>query len=289
MYKVWDLNEIECIDYRVLDVKMSGLQVMKTYGADYALNATLYDVATGKVITFSEDENKGVGYLFSQKGIGIKGAKELQWTDYKTARADDKVRDFVGGSPTLVINNKISVDAGTTDSWILKSKSFRSFFGFSKDKLYLGTSDYANTINGLAEYCLNQGMQYAINLDGGGSCTFLELANGKVKHLVDRESRRNASWILVYLKGNKNAPHKSNDSTQPNTQPTTQTGSTGGNKMKTANYTDINIQVNKKNGEQKVLKGIVIDGVSYAPVRKYTEVIGDTLTYANGTVTVYEK
>lgn len=289
MYKVFDLSEIECIDYKVLDVKMNGSQVMKTYGADFALNATLYDVATGKVITFSEDENKGVGYVFSQLGIGIRGAKELVWTNYKTARADDNIRDFIGGSPTLVVNKKVSIDAGTTDSWILKSKSFRSFLGFSDKRVYLGTSDYANTISGLAEYCLNQGMQYAINLDGGGSCTFLEMSNGKVKHLVDRESRRNASWILVYLKGNKNAPHKEKDSTQPNTQPNTQTGSTGGNKMKTANYTDINIQVNKKDGEQKVIKGIVIDGVSYAPVRKYTEVVGDTLTYANGLVTVYEK
>lgn len=289
MYKVWDLSELECIDYKVLDVKMSGAQVIKAYGADFALNATLYDVATGKVITYSEDENKGIGYLFSQNGIGISGAKDLSWTNYKSARANDNIRDFIGGSPTLVVDGKINIDAGTTDSWILKSKSYRSFIGFNGTKLYLGASDYTNTISGLASYCKEQGMKYAINLDGGGSCTLLEMKNGKVKYHIDQESRRNASWILIYLKGNKNAPYKSFASTPTVTPPTQEKPSTGGNTMHTVQCKDIDIQINKKSGEKKRVKGIVIDGVSYAPVRAYAESLGDTVGYSNGLVTIDEK
>lgn len=272
MYKVFKQQDLEYVDYKVLDTKMSGAQVIKKYGADYALNATLYDVVSGKVITYSEDENKGVGYLFSKQGIGIKGDKSTIWTTYVQARKDDQVRDFIGGSPTLVVDGKVQVDAGTTDSWILRSKSYRSFLGIAGDKIYLGASDHTNTVEGLAEYCKAQGMTHAINLDGGGSCTLLEMKDGRVKYLVNQESRRNASWILVYLKGNKNAPNYKED-----------------NRVETKQVKHCKILRTSKEGHKKQLEGIIIDGVSYAPVRPLGELLGESVGFEGGVVTLREK
>lgn len=253
-----DLSKIEKIDYMILPKKMSGKAVFDKYKPDYLLNATLYDVSSGKVITYSEDENKTEGYLFSKKGIGIKDRTIPMWVDINKAKVDDSIRDFIGGSPTLVVDNKVSIDSGGTNSWILNSSSYRSFLGFNDSKLFLGASDSTNTINSLASYCKSKGMKYAINLDGGGSCTLIEkTSSGGMKYLVNRESRANASWILVYLKKKGSDPVVSDD-----------------RKV---------VKPQKILANNVPLEGIVIDGKSYAPIREF-EKVGAKVNYVDGIV-----
>lgn len=175
-------------------------QVFDKYKPDIILNGTLYDMASGKTITNTVDENVAHGYLFSKEGIGIKNRKELVWTTFDNAKKDNTIFDFLGGSPTLVKEGKKYVDAsGTVSDYVLKGTHLRSFLGFNKTHLFLCCSMSNNTIDSLASYCINtEKMEYAINLDGGGSCG-LGVKNGSSLKIISSSSRANANWVLVYL------------------------------------------------------------------------------------------
>lgn len=188
-YEKIKLSDIKKID--IINTKgMTAAEVYKKYKPDYILNGALYDVPTGTNITNLKDEGVTSGYLFSNHGIGIIGDNQVEW-----ANKNDKVRDFIAGSPILVVAGEKSIDWGNKYSSYVDGKHKRSVLGFNDGYLYLLTSDYDNTINGLADYCINQGMTHAINLDGGGSC---HLQKGP--EVIKKSTRANASWILVYLK-----------------------------------------------------------------------------------------
>ena len=250
-------SEIKKIDYIICDTKKSGKEIFEEYKPDYLINATLFDVTTGTVITYSKDGDNLEGYLFSKNGIGIKNNLPI-WTNYDVIKNDNSIVDFMGGSPTLVVNGQKVIDAGTTESWILNSSSYRSYIGFNDTHLYLGCTEQTQTIDSLATTCLNNGFKYAINLDGGGSCTLIQKdANGKAKILIDRESRKCPSWILVYLKE----------------QTTT-----------TESVTTTEIVYNNT----EFLNGVIINGSSYLKIREL-EKLGFTINFSNGTVYINKK
>ncbi len=251
------ISKIKKIDYIICDTKKNGKEIFEQYKPDYLINATLFDVSSGKVITYSKDGGNNQGYLFSKNGIGIKNNLPI-WTNYDIVKNDNEVTDFMGGSPTLVVNGKKVIDAGGTESWILNSASYRSYIGFNNTHLYLGCTEQTQTIDSLASTCLNIGCTYAINLDGGGSCTLIQKdKNGELKYLTNRENRKCASWILVYLKE----------------QTTTE-----------EQVTTTEILYNNKD----FLNGVIINGTSYLKVREL-EKIGFNVGSANGTVYINKK
>ena len=188
-YEKIPLSSIKKIDVIVTPKGMTASQVMKTYKPDFLLNGALYDMSGKQNITNVKDEGKKSGYLFSDYGIGITGDKDIKW-----CKKTDEVRDFIAGSPTLVVNGKVSIDWGNKHSSYIDGSHKRSVLGFNGTHLFLLASDYNNTIKGLAGYCVNHGMTYAINLDGGGSC---HLQKGS--RVFKKSTRANVSWILVYL------------------------------------------------------------------------------------------
>ena len=246
------LSKIKQIDYIICDEKQSGKEIFEQYKPDYLINATLFDMAAGTVITYSKDGDNTEGYLFSKNGIGFKLNRPI-WSNYDDAKKDNIITDFIGGSPTLVVNGEKTIDTGGTDSWILNSSSYRSYIGFNSNYLFLGCTEETQTIDSLANYCLNLGCTYAINLDGGGSCTLIQKdSNGNIKYLMNRESRKCASWILVYLKE----------------QTTSQ-----------EIVTTTGIVAN----DIQILDGIIINGTSYLKIREL-EKLGFKIGYSNGTV-----
>lgn len=226
-----ELEKIEKID--LINTKgMTANQVYNKYKPDFMINGALYDMATKTNIVNIEDENVKAGYLFSSQGIGINGFKHLLWTDYETAKKDSDIRDFIAGAPTLIKGGAVNVDWGNKHSNQVDGSKYRSCIGFNATHFFMVGSDNPNTLKGLAEYCIKQGMKYAINLDGGGSC-HLQQGTKKLKS----SSRANASWILVYLKK-------------------------GNAKEEEEMLEKVKVKVGIKEQE-----GFIKDGVTYVPVR----------------------
>lgn len=248
------LQDIEKIDF--INTKgMTANQVYAKYKPNFMINGALYDMATHKNIVNVEDENVKDGYLFSSQGIGINGLKYLLWTDYETAKKDNDIRDFIGGAPCLVKGGEVNIDWGNKRSSQVDGSKYRSCIGFNATHFFMVGSDHPNTLQGLAEYCINQGMKYAINLDGGGSC-HLQQGTRKLKS----SSRANASWILVYLKK--------------------------GNAKEEEKVESVKVKCNGKEQE-----GFIKDGVTYVPVRFVGENLSANVAWdgTNKTVTVTPK
>ena len=194
--QVISFNKIKKID--IVNVKggMTATQVMAKYKPDILMNLALYDMSNGENIVNMEDENKTSGYLFSNYGIGIKNNKELCWTNYSNAKANNDIRDFIGGAPTLVSNGKVNIDWGNKYSSYVNGKHKRTVFGFNDSNLILIVTDNEVTLKEIANIGLNNfGVKYMINCDGGGSC-HLQVGS----KIYAKSTRKNASWLLIYLK-----------------------------------------------------------------------------------------
>lgn len=159
------------------------------------INLALYDMSTKQNIVKMIDEFFESGYLFSERGIGITKDNKLIWTTLADAKADENVRDFVAGAPTLVIDGKVQIDWGNKVSTQIQGKHIRSAIGFNDEGLFMYVSDSAITLDTLAQEMLKYGCKYAINCDGGGS------SHLQTKDTIYKNSlRANPSWFLVYEK-----------------------------------------------------------------------------------------
>lgn len=194
MLKKIKFNDMQKIDI-LTTTNMTDNDIIKKYNPTYLINLALYDMSSGQNITWLEDENKKLGYLFSNRGLGITKDNQIIWCDKTKAYQDDNIRDYCSFSPILVENNKVNIDWGNKVSSYVNGDHYRSFLGINNDYLFIGVSDTTMTINELADYCLKQGMTFAGNNDGNGSMSLWE----KGKPLKD-SVRKNATWLLIWIK-----------------------------------------------------------------------------------------
>ena len=249
-------NSIEKIDY-VVDSRMNIDQVFAKYKPDYILNGCMYDMSSGATITNSIDEGKRHGVYFSRKGIGIVGGNKLVATTIDQALVNDSISDFIGGAPLLVWNSKVDIDDTGLKDYYMNATRLRSVFGMDGSNVYFYVPDSAKGFNTLAKECVNLGMTCAINLDGGGSTIMGKKVNGKLAYIGPHtEKRKNANWILIYLK-----------------KPKTEVSS-----VRTIKCQDVTVEVSENNNK-RTFDGVVIDGVTYAPVRKVFEGQGANVSY----------
>lgn len=188
-------DDVEKID--IINTKgMTAQEVKAKYNPDVFMNLALYDMGTGENITHLEDENVKSGYLFSEEGIGIQEEKTLIWCNKGMAFGDDSIRDFVSGSPVLVCKGKKVKDWGNKYSSYVDGSHTRCALGFNKEGIILIHKSTPCTLDTLADDAIRHAnATYLINCDGGGSCHLQD------KHTIyARSSRKNASWILIYLK-----------------------------------------------------------------------------------------
>lgn len=184
-------SKISKIDIVNIKGGLKATQVYNKYRPDYMINLALYDMATGINITHLKDEGVVSGYLFSDEGIGIKGDNEVVFC----TKNDKTVRDFVAGSPVLVKNSAKYIDWGNKKSEYVLGSHIRSSIGFNANEIILFNSDKKMDLNELSKALISDNCQFAINLDGGGSC---HLQKGS--KVYKKSTRANASWLLVYLK-----------------------------------------------------------------------------------------
>lgn len=189
-----NLSDIKKID--MINTKgMTGNKVLQQYNPDCLINLALYDMATKLNIVHMEDENVQTGYLFAENGIGIEDENKIMWIAKEVAYKNIKIRDFVAGAPTLVINGAKNISWGNKVSSQIQGKHNRTAIGFNNEQLILYTSDDSITLDTLANRMIAYGCKYAINCDGGGS-SYLQNQGNVLKYSY----RNNASWFLVYLK-----------------------------------------------------------------------------------------
>ena len=238
-----NLSDIKKIDFIVTN-GITAKQVYEKYKPDFIINGALYDVDSSTNITYCKDNGKSSGYLFSQEGLSI-DEDEIKWGTLNNA-----TNDFIGGSPCLVKNGKKFVYWGNKYSSYVDGTHKRSCIGFNKNKLFLFSSDGEMSIDKTVQTCLNLGMEYAINLDGGGSC---HLQRGKT--VIKGSSRANCSWILVYMKQKENEGEESMEK--------------------------VTVKCEGKESE-----GFLKDGTTYVPARFIADQLGATIVWDSETKTV---
>lgn len=263
MIKSIKLDDIERIDFYVApNNKRENInEVFNKFKPDFIINGNMYDMSSGATCADAIDEGilKGGGN-WSDKGIGIKNKKDLSWTTTSVARKDG-TRDFIGSAPTLVINGKEELDVKGLNKSFYNTSKIRSFIGFNKTHLFIGCSDSGVTCSSLAKTLIGSGVQYGLNLDGGGSSACGQMdSTGKLKLLnKPTETRRNANWILIYLK--------------PEAKPAPE------------GY--IKVAINDK---IELLEGHIKDGRTYIQIRDFGEKTDlYRLDYKNGTPMIYLK
>lgn len=112
----------------------------------------------GPVIAFDTDNN----YYYYQTAKDWKGKSTFESTTHATLAA------VISNSPGLVFNSSLVVSNNQLDSKQATVKSNRSGIGFKGDYAYLVVASGATVLD-LGHVMQSLGMEYAMNLDGGGS------------------------------------------------------------------------------------------------------------------------
>lgn len=162
---------------------MSAFQ--KQFKFDYSINGGLFWTdASVKWVRHSlnlliDEHKQNFEGVYSRFGLSTydDGTFKFDWYENRLP----KMKDMIGGSPTLIINGKKNID-GKLNSGLMNSRHPRSAIGMDANYLYLVTVDgrnnkaarYGMTINELTNFMLELGCTTALNFDGGGSTRMLE-------------------------------------------------------------------------------------------------------------------
>jgi hypothetical protein len=175
--------------FRVVKEPLTGAEVYAKYKPDALINGGLYDTDTGSMLTRIIADGNSYGYMFSEFGIGSDG-ENVSMCTYK-----DSVRYFTGGSPTLIREGQEFINWGNTYSAYVDGTHYRACIGLKGNEVILYVSDEVESLKTAIRGLLVEKVEFAINLDGGGSCYL------QYKDKIYRNStRKNASWILLWGK-----------------------------------------------------------------------------------------
>jgi len=171
----------------------------------FVLNGGLFAMNNGNSMSSMYDEGKKIvdGY-FSDFGLYVKNDGSFGFGNHKQIT---DIRDFIGASPTIIIDGKINIDLKglTKDKNFTDSRHPRTCIGMDDKYLYLVVVDgrqvgkVGMTVNELSNLGIKLGLKQFLNLDGGGSARLLGL-NGKVIN-SPTENRAVDNCIAFYVQG----------------------------------------------------------------------------------------
>ena len=198
-----NLTEIDRIQLVGGTVRRTAAQVFKMLQEkpDYLINAGMYDTKSG--LTVCDTIVDGVllnGGNYTDKGFA--------WDDNNlepdtTAAAKARgYKFFLGGSPSLIWDDKLNIDGKGFDKYFLNTaKSVRIGMGINDKELIICFPAAAKTLGTFAGIMAAAGCRYAVNLDGGGSTRVVKNVNGQLQRLsANKEDRANSTWLAIYLK-----------------------------------------------------------------------------------------
>lgn len=163
---------VDIIDVKSMTVK--GLWNTLKNKPKLLINGGLFDMKTGTDLNKMVDEykSKGVGY-YSKRGLKIAYDRSIDFGEYNGDR------DFLGGSPALLIDGKRETEYPHLDHGFINYKHPRIGIGATDSFIYVVIVNgrnkwrrwYGANINELTDIFIKLGCEDAINLDGGGSIT----------------------------------------------------------------------------------------------------------------------
>lgn len=172
---------------------------------DFMINGGLFDMASGTTLSTTVDNGHKLaeGY-FSNFGLWVSNDNMFGF-DYYNPQLD--LKDFIGGSPSLIIDNVVMLDSKGLDGSFLNKRHPRSAIGINSDNFYFVAIDGRRlwakgmTCTQLAQFMKDKlNCSYAINLDGGGSTRLGQNVDGKLKILnKPTENRSVDNFICCYL------------------------------------------------------------------------------------------
>lgn len=161
--------------------KYSVEKFAKEYNYNFVVNAGMFDMKTLRnvqdMIIAGKIDNGG---NYSDKGLAFCNNRSTGCIYASTtSKSNGKAVDFVGASPTLIIDGKRNVDMkGLTQSYF-NSVTKRVCYGCDDKNFYLMITMNNCNLEAMIQEGLNQGIETLINEDGGGSQS-LYLGNATV-------------------------------------------------------------------------------------------------------------
>ena len=189
--------EIDPTKIRKIDIPQLGTKTMgQWYAAQsdkpkYMINASLWDTkgSIGTIfINKKMTRNEGNGFGFGtvdNKTFKFAKPWDVKWTDYIT------------GYPALVWNGKATTYK--VDAYVQNAITKRAAVAEKDGKLLLITGDRM-TLNSFRKKLVNYGVDYAINLDGGGSARLM-IDGSAINKPTDNRKCKLA--IAVYMEKEK--------------------------------------------------------------------------------------
>lgn len=163
---------------------------------DVIMNGGMFIMKTGNTIFSLRDEGKNIAVDYNNTdGFGIIGNKQLE-----IGRINDGTayRDFIAAYPVLIKDKKA---ANTASCSAIDYKTRRSLVGWNKTNFYIITIEKPGMkFSEMQKMLLDMGLEYAANLDGGGSTC--KLVYGK-KVTTQAYNRPVDNVICVYLTASK--------------------------------------------------------------------------------------
>lgn len=254
------IDRIEMIEYKG---GCTPKKIQQLYGADIFINGVLFDNKTRKIITNTKTLNTGKqGYLFSESGMGVKNGRPI-WINKWDALKDDAVTGFIGSAPTLIVDGKINIDKKDITDSFYGTTTYRSGIGFNNKELILYSGGERRNFSNYAKFAESLGLDYFLNVDGGGSCCLWK--DGKQLN-KEYDGRLIPMWILIWIKkDNKKEEYM----------------------KKQQSITVIDGDIKRTLDTQSILD----EGTTYLPIRKLGEAIGYTVNYdsSTGVITLVKK
>lgn len=203
-YNYVHISEIPFDEIEKIDIAMckQPTQTVQAYYADQQtkpdviMNGGMFIMKTGNTIFSLRDEGKNIAVDYNNTdGFGIIGNKQLA-----IGRINDGTayRDFIAAYPVLIKDKKA---ANTASCSAIDYKTRRSLVGWNKANFYVITIEKPGMqFAEMQKMLLDMGLEYAANLDGGGSTC--KLVSGK-KVTTQAYNRPVDNVICVYLATSK--------------------------------------------------------------------------------------
>jgi len=179
---------------------------------DYVFNAGHFDnsrvsktygVTVTDTIVDDEWINGGnyTSRIYTDEGIAFNDDGKMIFTDSSTALAGSW-QSYIGGSPHIIKDGRVCTEE--FDVYFENSKAYRIGMGFNDSEVIVAFPKAKKTIKQLANYMKEQGADYAIALDGGGSVNVRQLVGQEYKHIDELGYNRAVStFVCVWLKKEK--------------------------------------------------------------------------------------
>lgn len=206
--KFSDIEKIELIGGRKAQTLKNAVNHFSRK-PDYVFNATHFDNSTtsktyGVTISDTIVDDKWVNggnyntKIYTDEGIAFNDDGKMIFATSIEAK-NGNWQSYIGGSPHIVKNGEICSEE--FDTYFEKSKTLRIAMGFNNKELIVGFPKTKQSITQLATYMKEQGSEFAIALDGGGSVNVCQYINGNYKHLDEHNNNRAVStFVCIWLK-----------------------------------------------------------------------------------------